>query len=380
MESPKPIRLKFYNGGKRTMKKVLALVLAVMMLSTMALATDTNVVDKENNVGFGGRVCPGDEMYVYRDMETIVDSGSWIPNTDADVVWNANVNSSNYTITSQKWTKGKELLAGNPYFDDDKNQLVIKLKEDYTLKQVKTLSGKFTLKGKGKGGTGDTKPNNIVVTIDVTVGNYKDQMYLDKDNDRTIPQGTIKNNYVYKFQKTTKLNDPKTGDPEEPDLLDDTVHTTDDYGTVILNTEDEDVEVTFRGYKGDELFLYNKTSANSALLKAYADKDADITFLTFEAEPTFNSTATVRFYKDEESHVYVMKDGKLVNEVKWDEDESCFLLKTRTLGAYVFSDKALPFNVETTANPDTGANDVVGIATALAAVALVSAAAVSLKK
>ena len=120
------------------MKKVLALVLAVMMLSTMALATDTNVVDKENNVGFGGRVCPGDEMYVYRDMETIVDSGSWIPNTDADVVWNANVNSSNYTITSQKWTKGKELLAGNPYFDDDKNQLVIKLKEDYTLKQVKT--------------------------------------------------------------------------------------------------------------------------------------------------------------------------------------------------------------------------------------------------
>ena len=197
---------------------------------------------------------------------------------------------------------------------------------------------------------------------------------------RSIPQGTIKNNYVYKFQKTTKLNDPKTGDPEEPDLLDDTVHTTDDYGTVILNTEDEDVEVTFRGYKGDELFLYNKTSANSALLKAYADKDADITFLTFEAEPTFNSTATVRFYKDEESHVYVMKDGKLVNEVKWDEDESCFLLKTRTLGAYVFSDKALPFNVETTANPDTGANDVVGIATALAAVALVSAAAVSLKK
>ena len=35
---------------------------------------------------------------------------------------------------------------------------------------------------------------------------------------------------------------------------------------------------------------------------------------------------------------------------------------------------------DTTENPDTGANDVVGIATALAAVALVSAAAVSLKK
>ena len=58
------------------------------------------------------------------------------------------------------------------------------------------------------------------------------------------------------------------------------------------------------------------------------------------------------------------------------------VLKTRTLGSYVFSDKALSVAATTpgTNNPDTGANDVVGVATALAAVALVSAAAVSLKK
>ena len=52
----------------------------------------------------------------------------------------------------------------------------------------------------------------------------------------------------------------------------------------------------------------------------------------------------------------------------------------------VMSDKPLPVDAieapegTAPANPDTGANDVVGIATALAAVALVSAAAVSLKK
>ena len=72
--------------------------------------------------------------------------------------------------------------------------------------------------------------------------------------------------------------------------------------------------------------------------------------------------------------------------MKWDEDEGCYILKTRTLGNYVFSDVALPLDVANNTtdtpvtNPDTGANDVVGIATALAAVALVSAAAVSLKK
>ena len=71
MESPKPIRLKFYNGGKRTMKKVLALVLAVMMMATVAFATTTpntsadDVVDKENTILFGGYMAPGDTLYVY---------------------------------------------------------------------------------------------------------------------------------------------------------------------------------------------------------------------------------------------------------------------------------------------------------------------------
>ena len=74
--------------------------------------------------------------------------------------------------------------------------------------------------------------------------------------------------------------------------------------------------------------------------------------------------------------------------MKWDDDEGCYILKTRILGDYVFSDVKLDITADaaddtnngTVTNPDTGANDVVGIATALAAVALVSAAAVSLKK
>ena len=73
--------------------------------------------------------------------------------------------------------------------------------------------------------------------------------------------------------------------------------------------------------------------------------------------------------------------------MKWDDDEGCYILKTRILGDYVFSDVKLDISADvadagdtTPTNPDTGANDVVGIATALAAVALVSAAAVSLKK
>ena len=144
--------------------------------------------------------------------------------------------------------------------------------------------------------------------------------------------------------------------------------------------------------------MYSEVNADKDILKAYADTDAEITFLSFPGKPTFNATAAVRFYKDEGTYIYENKDGKLsritaasagaagqtAGNVKWDDDEGCYILKTRTLGSYVFSDKPLKVSAASdnaaTTNPDTGANDVVGVATALAAVALVSAAAVSLKK
>ena len=58
------------------MKKVLALVLAVMMMATVAFATTTpntsadDVVDKENTILFGGYMAPGDTLYVYRGMDS----------------------------------------------------------------------------------------------------------------------------------------------------------------------------------------------------------------------------------------------------------------------------------------------------------------------
>ena len=384
------------------MKKVLALVLAVMMLATVAFASSKeNVVDEENTVRFGGQFAPGDTLYVFKDMWDPAYVGdrvtAWSDVTDSGD-WNAEINSSNYIVTSQKWTQGKELLGGLE-FDDKNDQLKINLKENFTLTQPKTLKGSFSLKGKGKGGTvldpvtgkhEAVRPAPIKVEIEITIGNWKQTVPVDPDKDITLDNSALLNasadvadGGVLAGHLITTNDTNADGDTFDNDIYNNAVQkfTGKNYGTVVIECADEkDTEVSFRAYKNDELFLYNNTSANTALLKAYADQDAEISFLNFVANPTLNSTATIRFYKDEESHVYIMKDGKLTSEVKWDDDEDCFLLKTRTLGSYVFSDKALPFNVETTANPDTGANDVVGIATALAAVALVSAAAVSLKK
>ena len=125
--------------------------------------------------------------------------------------------------------------------------------------------------------------------------------------------------------------------------------------------------------------------------------DAVIDFLTFEGTPTFNSTATMNFYGVEEDQIiYEMKNGRLTRSgAKWSEENGSWELKTRTLGSYVISDQALKSPAGNSTddnntnngtggtgvdNPETGAGDVTGVATALALASLVSAAAVSLKK
>ena len=242
--------------------------------------------------------------------------------------------------------------------------------KDFTTTKGKKLDMTFTLKGKK---VGKTKPANIEVRVTRTINYFLDEKTLIIDPDNELPKNLdfSDDTVIYKVKPEKNAAGTTIGAS---------------YGTLEFTANgDDEVDVAVRVYDGDELYLYSEADADDDILKAYADADADITFLSFTGEPTFNSTATVRFYKDEDSYIYGIKDGKLTNvNAKWDDDEGCFILKARTLGSYVFSDKKLSVSSSTNSaasnNPDTGANDVVGIATALAAVALVSAAAVSLKK
>ena len=362
------------------MKKVLALVLAVMMLATTAFAVVEN--PEAGGTTYTAKKRPGDTL-------TITDSGIVTAKPDVYVLAKdkaegdgliavKNLNSTNYSISNIKYVDGKNLLDGTPKFNDAKDQLEIKLKNDYNNTKESNLEITFTLKGK-KVGKGE-KPETIDVKISYTVG------YHLVKNAITLDSGAAK--LTKDVDYTNKQEIYEVAGP-------------DNYGTLEFTAQDGDTDIEVRIYKDDKLYLYNDVNADSDILKKYADEDADITFLNFP-NTSFNATATVRFYKEEGTYIYENKEGNLTaitaeaasagaagqtaGKVKWDEDEGCYILKTRTLGNYVFSDVALPLDaVDNTTdtpvtNPDTGANDVVGIATALAAVALVSAAAVSLKK
>ena len=98
--------------------------------------------------------------------------------------------------------------------------------------------------------------------------------------------------------------------------------------------------------------------------------------------------ADVAFQYDayaEDPHYFYAWDGeKFVDlEAKYDDDEDVnnYVFTADAKGVIIVTDKEIVAAAEEdTKNPDTGANDVVGVAAALAVVSLVAAGAVSLKK
>jgi len=165
------------------------------------------------------------------------------------------------------------------------------------------------------------------------------------------------------------------------------------YVTLKLATADG-FEIAGRAYAKDAFNFAHDATLDNAVWIALADTEVDVTsVVNFKNAPTFKGKATITFYGvDEDAAIYEVVDKKIVaSDAKYDATTGIWSLKTAKLGTYFVTDEALPASVvggaaaETPAtpapsNPATGANDVVGVATALAVVSLVAAAAVSLKK
>jgi len=422
------------------MKKVLALVLAVMMLATVAFAykegTKYNAsanpgssikIDNKTGITKGAEtvtVFGSDDSdtskltYTNPDRKDVMDSGVNDKNestrsmtgTDyaldvTDVLFRA-VTNENYSVSSLKVTTGRSLIKGVE-INDKEERAEVKFVQDLNNTTAKSFDLSFTLKGKGKmilkdgteltnyqnfTGKTDKKAGDRVSIPDVkfsmsgTVGYGKVEVNIGDDTDEDLEDlesitgngvdGVNLDKDVVKFKKGGTIG---TGDRIAGSYTADAI-LTQPYG--------EALTLEARVYHNDVLFFDCDHAPDRDIIGRLADSDADMDFYIFNSDKnftTFNSNAKLYFNDaEEDDFVYQIKDQKLVPVGEYDEDEACWVVKTRTLGAYVVSDVELK-EFEAAAgtvdgNPDTGANDVVGIATALAAVALVSAAAVSLKK
>ena len=126
------------------MKKVLALVLAVMMLATVAFAADTT---NPGNDGIGNdpsRWKPGETIKITalgiikqtNGAYNFIDSGVGEAGEDFKII--KDLNSTNYTIQSVKYDDGKAMVSGVS-FNDKENRVKIKLKKDFTTTKGKKL-------------------------------------------------------------------------------------------------------------------------------------------------------------------------------------------------------------------------------------------------
>ena len=409
------------------MKKVLALMLAVLMLGTVALAipvadiapSDTIEIGREVDGNNGVDLNDFDNLSITAELEngkvyalTNNTEGDNIEGLITDELPNGikyillrSANSSNYAITNVKYRTGGKNLISAVVFDDANDCVQIKMKDDLSNTSVKDFEVEFKLKGKSKfsirndsdakaidsnlkpGNITDTKVGTKYTLPDVkfkvvgTVGYGKVEVNVaGDDNDEIDNIETVVTSYKIKrdIVKFTTSNTGRVAGAYAADAI-----LTQEYNT-------EGITLQARVYSGDQLYLRVWTSPDRDLLELVEDVTADIDFYEFTSNEKyvhFNSNATLCFDNaTEDDYVYQVKNNKLFKVGDFSDDYGCQVLTTRTLGKYIVSSEpltlleGLPSEDPANGNPDTGANDVVGIATALAAVALVSAAAISLKK
>ena len=103
--------------------------------------------------------------------------------------------------------------------------------------------------------------------------------------------------------------------------------------------DDFEFEVDVTGQGKLNLKWNNDFNKEFAAMYDYANID----FITFEKEPTFNKIGTAYIFADEDAYIYeVTADGaKEIKGLKWDEDYEAWTFKTRTLKSYAISDVEL---------------------------------------
>ena len=170
----------------------------------------------------------------------------------------------------------------------------------------------------------------------------------------------LKDNYSDKEYITLSFGSEygfKTEDYDGSDLAKAEVVDFDDYSDDVETLtfgDDFEFEVDLSGQ--GKLNLKNNRDFNKEFAAMY--DYANIDFINFVKTPSFNKNGTVYIYADEDAYIYeVTADGaKEIKGLTWDEDYEAWTFKTRTLGAYVISDKELEEQVITDGDEDASSS------------------------
>ena len=135
-------------------------------------------------------------------------------------------------------------------------------------------------------------------------------------------------------------------------------------GIVTFDGEEGEIDIEFEDVATFTVDITGQRKLNLAWNTDFnkefaADYDyANIDFLTFVGEPSFNKTGVMYIYAPEDSFIYeVTEDGAKAINATWDEDYEAWTFRTRTLGSYAISDVELDEKTVTDDKDDTTTDD-----------------------
>ena len=319
------------------MKKILALTLAAVMaagMSTVAFA------DRDDNLVIKGSTT--DEVVFYYDSNDDGEIEDWEKVTGEDnLAKNSRIDGETtiyvpiYDYETNKVVTDKDMVSGWKVYTSwdinktDKAKIDrVKIDGKYVYAVYFTLPTADEIKGTDLAG-------EIVI--------YSSTHKKDENNDlRKIEVGM-----TYGYAETPYDDEIDNLEVVSFKGIDDVVNMT------VGDIFEFEVDVTGQG----KLNLKNNQDFNKEFAAMY--DYANIDFLTFEMEPTFNKIGTVYIYADEDAYIYeVTADGaKEIKGLEWDEDYEAWTFRTRTLGSYAISDVELDEKTVTEDKDDTTTDD-----------------------
>ena len=361
------------------MKKVLALVLAVIMVCTMAMAVtlDGNVVvtPETTPTGYEGMtlttVRPGSSIIF--DVADLFGPDFAKDSSDKFVPANNKV-----TVT---YSKGSDLVksAGWVKTNTDEYKYVITLKDssvisdnklDFAIEKIVAKATGYVAK-EYKPATADLKYCTVGSTcLTLDVGYASGVLQIAEQGYISVTDNELKENTIYTVKKAIK--DGKDVTVGKASVADGTNFKT--LNLVATAGTTYTVKATADQTKVTEVLNKNNVAADKVVASYYPVKAMGL-----QLEAVLQNATSAY-------NVYAIDAEGNVTKVAATLDDGVLSFKTTVSTIVVVNGTLNATNTTgtetgtTTTNPGTGANDVVGVAAALAVVALVSGAAISLKK
>lgn len=401
------------------MKKVLALVLAVIMVCTMAMAvTVTGVTTATENSSTTVDnhfipVTPGKAIVFERDELQLDDAkciktdGKFDPTKNkVDVAFDKGSD----LIASQGWVKTTE---GYKYVITTKANDTAVLDDTADIIISKITVTKYGVDGSTVYAFSQKASDGTLEYLVVPAAGLDlvDKMFkangeiadgngyraLDKTKDLTTVFGGVFN-YGRALDETVSIDNINTADLKADIIykIGKGAKPTTTEKTYVENTNTTPkATVSYTVKVGQSLYFHKietVTDYTAKLSKAVKEdiwaKGATVTMVVGSGDvytPNAMATIAVDGQKAGAALYMVNADGSLTNLNAKFDDNGVLKATANVTSIILLSDKALvaantSTETGTTTNPGTGANDVVGVAAALAVVALVSGAAISLKK